>query len=117
LIQIKSAAAHARDRRPMRCTKNTRGGSGEMLKPWSQTLADTDARFLVETMGAAIRALFGIERDHNAHMVRVILRDIFDHSESSIQIAKPQRATNQKSESQISTSSRFIVGAACRYSV
>lgn len=39
--------------------------------------AHTDARFVVETMGTAIRALLGIERDHNAHMVRVILRDIF----------------------------------------
>jgi hypothetical protein len=31
--------------------------------------AHTDARFVVETMGTAIRALLGIERDHNAHMV------------------------------------------------
>jgi hypothetical protein len=72
--------------------------------------ADTDARFVVETMGVAIRALFGVERDHDAHTVRMILRDIFDHSESNTQIVQPQRATNQKSESQKATSSRFIVG-------
>ena len=42
----------------------------------------------------------------------MVLRDIFDHSGNITQIAKPQRTTNQKSESQISTSSRSIVGAA-----
>ena len=31
-------AAHARDRRPMRCTKSTLGGSGSTLNPWSQAL-------------------------------------------------------------------------------
>ena len=61
----------------MRCTKCTFGGSGATLKPWSQALQKmfrphTDARFVVETMGTAIRALPGVERDHNAHMVRVI---------------------------------------------
>ena len=61
-------------------------------------------------MGVTIRASSGVERDHNAHTVRMILRDIFDHSGNITQIAAPQRATNQKSESQISTSSRFIVG-------
>jgi hypothetical protein len=35
-----------------------------------------------------------------------------DLADSSIQIAKPQRVTNQKSESQMNTSSRFIVAAA-----
>ena len=49
--------------------------------------ADTDARFVVETMGVAIRAPFGVERDHNAHTVRMILRDIFDHSGNITQIA------------------------------
>ena len=29
---------HARGRRPMRCTKNTLGGSGATLDPWSQAL-------------------------------------------------------------------------------
>ena len=48
-------------------------------------------------MGVAIRALSGVERDYNAHMVRMILRDIFDHSGNIT-----QRTTNQKSESQIS---------------
>ena len=71
--------------------------------------ADTDARFVVETMGAAIRALPGVECDHNAHTVRVILRNIFDHSRNNAQIAKPQVATNQTSENQKSLSSRVIV--------
>ena len=72
--------------------------------------AHADARFVVETMGVAIRALFGVERDHNAHTIRMILRDIFDQSESNTHIVQPQRATNQKSESQKAMSSRFIVG-------
>jgi hypothetical protein len=62
-------------------------------------------------MGVAIRAAFGVERDHNAQTIRMVLRDIFDHRGNIIQIAAPQRTTNQKSESQISASSRFIVGA------
>jgi len=37
-------------------------------------------------------------------------RDIFDQSESNTHIVQPQRATNQKSESQKAMSSRFIVG-------
>ena len=74
--------------------------------------ADTDARLVVETMSVAIRAPFGVECDHNTHSVRMILRDIFDHSGNITQVAVPQRTTNQKSESQISASSRFIVGAA-----
>src|SRR5258705_12040540 len=71
--------------------------------------AHTDARFVVETMGTAIR-----ERIHNAHMVRVILRDIFGHSGNITQIAKPQSTIHRASQSQMSTSSRFrfIVGAA-----
>ena len=60
--------------------------------------ADTDARFVVETMGVAIRALFGVERDHDAHTVRMILRDIFDHSGNIIQIAKPQRKTTKRTK-------------------
>ena len=31
-------------------------------------------------MGVAIGALPAVERDHNAYTVRVVLRDIFDHS-------------------------------------
>ena len=65
-------------------------------------------------MGVAIRAPFGVERDHNAHTVRMILRDIFDHSGNITQIAASQRATNKTSESQISASSSFIVGVATR---
>jgi hypothetical protein len=53
-----------------------------------------------------------VERDHNAHMIRVILRNIFGHSGNITQIAMPQRKTNQKSESQMNTSSWFIVAAA-----
>ena len=41
-------------------------------------------------MGVAIRAPFGVERDHNAHTVRMVLRDIFDHSGNITQIAKRQ---------------------------
>jgi len=37
-------------------------------------------------MGAAIRALPGVERDHNARMVRMILWDIFDHSGNDTEI-------------------------------
>ena len=76
--------------------------------------ADADARFVVETIGVAIRALFDVERIHNAHTVRMILRNIFDHSGNITQIAKPQKATHQASQSQMRTSSRFrfIVGAA-----
>ena len=77
-----TGSRHARGRRPMRCTKCTFGGSGEMLKPWSQALQKIFRLIPMrglwwKTMGTAIRALLGIERDHNAHMVRVILRDIF----------------------------------------
>jgi hypothetical protein len=77
--------AHARGRRPIRCTKYTFGESGVTLKPWSQALpenvpADANARFEVEAMGVAIGALPAVERDHNAYTVRVVLRDIFDHS-------------------------------------
>jgi hypothetical protein len=71
--------------------------------------ADTDARLEVETIGAAIRALPGVERDHNARTVRMILRDIFDHRGNTTQVAKPQRKTNHTSQSQMSTLSRFIV--------
>ena len=65
----------------MRCTKYTFGGSGADVETLVAGLAedvpaDTDARFEVETMGVAIRARFGVERDHNAHTVRMILRDI-----------------------------------------
>ena len=67
--------------------------------------ADTDARFLVETIGVAIRALFDVERDHNAHVVRVILRDIFGHGVNITQIAAPQRKMHQRSQNQISASS------------
>ena len=42
--------------------------------------ANSDARFEVETIGVAIWALPGVKRDHNAHTVRMVLRDIFDHS-------------------------------------
>jgi hypothetical protein len=75
--------------------------------------AHTDARFVVETIGTAIGALFGIERDHNTHMVRVILRGIFGHVNIT-QIAAPQRQMHQRSQSQISASSRFIVRAVNR---
>ena len=51
--------------------------------------AHSDARFVVQTIGTAIRALFGVERDHNAHMVRVILRDIFGHGVNITQSAIP----------------------------
>src|SRR5262245_55636187 len=47
--------------------------------------ADTDARFIVKTIGIAIRALFGVERAHNAHVVRMVLRDIIDHSGNNAQ--------------------------------
>ena len=48
--------------------------------------ADTNARFELEAMGAAIRASPGVERDHNARMVRMILWDIFDHSGNNTEI-------------------------------
>ena len=60
--------------------------------------ADTDARFQVETTGVALRASPGVERDHDAHTVRMILRDIFDHSGNIIQIAKPQRKTTKRTK-------------------
>ena len=87
------------------------------LKPWSQALpenvpAEANARFEVEAMGVAIGALPAVERDHNAYTVRMVLRDIFDHSGNSTQIAKPQSTIHQASQSQMSTLSRFIVGAA-----
>jgi hypothetical protein len=49
-------------------------------------------------MGVTIPAPFGVERDHNAHTVRMILRDIFDHSGNIIQIAKPQRKTTKRTK-------------------
>jgi hypothetical protein len=71
--------------------------------------ADTDARFVVETIGVAIWALFDVERDHNAHMVRMIMWDIFDHSGNNTQIVAQKETNNPASESQTSTSSRVIV--------
>ena len=74
--------------------------------------ADTNARLEVETIGVAIGALPGVESDHNPHTVRMILRNIL----SITQIVAPQMAANQQMatnrESQISASSRFIVGPA-----
>jgi hypothetical protein len=66
----------------MRRTKCTFGGSGEMLKPWSQALQKMFRLIPVRGLWSKpwapqSAALLGIERDHNAHMVRVILRDIF----------------------------------------
>ena len=52
-------------------------------------------------MGVAIRALSGVERDYNAHTVRM---RYFDHSGNITHIAAPQKV------SQTSTSSRVIVG-------
>ena len=60
--------------------------------------ADTGGRFVVETMGVAIRIPFGVERDHNAHTVRMIPRDIFDYSGNITRIATPQRATNKRAK-------------------
>ena len=60
--------------------------------------AHTDARFEVESIGVAIRALPGVERHYNAHTVRMVLRDIFDHSGNIIQIAKPQRKTTKRTK-------------------
>jgi hypothetical protein len=103
-------AAHARVRRPMRCTKYAFGGSGATLNPWSQALQKMfrliPTRGLRSKQGVAIRALPGVDRDHNAHTVRMILRNIFDHSGNIIQIAKPQRKIDQASQSQTSTSAR-----------
>ena len=65
----------------------------------------SDARFVVQTIGTAIRALFGVERDHNAHMVRVILRDIFGHGVNITQIAAPQRQMHQRSQRHLGSSS------------
>ena len=60
--------------------------------------ADADARFEVETVTVAIRALPGVERDYNAHSVWMILRKIFDHSGNITQIAKPQRKTTRRAK-------------------
>jgi hypothetical protein len=49
-------------------------------------------------MGVAIRIPFGVERDHNAHTVRMIPRDIFDYSGNITRIATPQRATNKRAK-------------------
>ena len=40
-ISHRTHRAHARGRRPIRCTKYTFGGSGVTLKPWSQALQKT----------------------------------------------------------------------------
>jgi len=94
----------------MRCTKYAFGGSGATLNPWSQALQKMfrliPTRGLRSKQGVAIRALPGVDRDHNAHTVRMILRNIFDHSGNIIQIAKPQRKIDQASQSQTSTSAR-----------
>ena len=53
-------------------------------------------------MGVAIRALFGVERDYNAHTVRM---DRSGNITRSCRNITPTRATNKTSESQISASS------------
>jgi len=53
---------------------------------------------LVETMGVALRIPFGVERDHNAHTVRMIPQDIFDYSGKITRIATPQKATNKRAK-------------------
>ena len=42
--------------------------------------AHTRTRFEVQNTGVTIRALSFVQRDHNAHIVRVILRNIFDQN-------------------------------------
>ena len=47
----------------------------------------------------------------------IFLHDPLSHqSAKNAQIAAPQRATNQASESQTSTSSRFMIGSECWFS-